>query len=81
MTTSDKRTNSRRRILKAAKIGFNRGSVIDCTMRNISDHGACLKVASPLGIPEFFDLIFDDGTIRPCCVKWRTATQIGVEFQ
>jgi PilZ domain len=71
----------RQRVLKSAKIGFNRGGVIDCTIRDISEDGACLRVTSALGIPAFFELILDDKTQRLCQVKWRKETQIGVEFQ
>jgi hypothetical protein len=39
---SDKRAKQRQRVLKSAKIGFNRGSVIDCTIRDISEDGTCL---------------------------------------
>jgi two-component system chemotaxis response regulator CheY len=78
---SDKRAKQRQRVLKPAKIGFNRGSVIDCTIRDISEDGACLRVASALGIPEFFELILDDKTTRPCRIMWRKETQIGVRFQ
>src|SRR5579863_4097542 len=77
----DKRAKRRQRVLKPAKIGFNRGGAIDCTIRDISEDGACLRVASALGIPASFELILDDETRRPCRVKWRKATQIGVEFQ
>ena len=34
-----------------------------------------------LEFPDFFDLILDEKTLRPCRVKWRKETQIGVEFQ
>ena len=78
---SDKRAKQRQRVLKSAKIGLSRGGIIDCTIRDISEDGACLRVASALGIPEFFELILDDKTLRPCRIKWRKETQIGVEFQ
>jgi two-component system chemotaxis response regulator CheY len=78
---SDKRAKQRQRVLKPAKIGLSRGGVIDCIIRDISEDGACLKVVSTLGIPDVFDLVLDDKTIRRCCIKWRKETQIGVEFQ
>jgi two-component system chemotaxis response regulator CheY len=78
---SDKRAKQRQRVLKPAKIGLSRGGVIDCIIRDISQDGACLRVASTLGIPDVFELILDDKTMRRCCVKWRKETQIGVEFQ
>jgi len=78
---SDKRAKQRQRVFKSAKIGLSRGGIIDCTIRDISEDGACLRVASALGIPEFFELILDDKTVRPCRIQWRKETQIGVEFQ
>ena len=77
----ERRRRMRRRVLKAAKIGFNRGSIIDCTVRNISEHGALLQVASPLGIPDSFDLMLDgEKMLLACRVIWRKERQIGIEF-
>jgi hypothetical protein len=72
----------RMRTLKAAKIAFRGGaSVLDCTVRNVSKIGACLDVASPVGVPERFDLIFDsDNAKHPCRVVWRSTHRIGVAF-
>jgi len=40
----------RRRALKRARITFKgRWATIDCTVLNLSDLGACLKVESPIG--------------------------------
>jgi hypothetical protein len=40
----------RRRALKRARIAFKgRWATIDCTVVNLSDLGACLKVESPIG--------------------------------
>ena len=51
------RKETRRRVLKGAQIAFKgRGAVIDCMVRDLSDGGACLKVASPIGIPDTFEL-------------------------
>lgn len=75
------RKEPRLRVLKAARIVFKGGgAVIDCTVRNLSDRGACLKVESPIGIPESFDLVLGHASVRSCRVAWRKATQIGVEF-
>ncbi len=78
---SERRAKQRQRVLKSAKMRLERGGVIDCTIRDISEDGACLRVASALGIPDFFELILDEKILRPCRVKWRKETQIGVEFQ
>jgi hypothetical protein len=77
----ERRKETRRRVLKGAQIAFKgRGAVIDCMVRDLSDGGACLKVASPIGIPDTFELVLDLATVRHCRVVWRKATQIGVEF-
>ena len=44
--------------------------------------GARLDVASALGIPDEFDVIFDaDNSIRPCRLVWHKEKQLGVEFR
>ena len=51
-------TRRRRRALNRARIAFKgRRATIDCTVLNLSDLGACLKVESPIGIPDTFDLV------------------------
>jgi len=70
----------RHRVLKAGSIEFN-GGVIDCTIRNVSDTGAAIEVASPVGVPDSFWLVVTgDHTRRHCRVAWRTDKRIGVAF-
>ena len=48
------RNEARRRALKGARIVFKgHGATIDCTVRNLSDRGACLNVESYVGIPRY----------------------------
>jgi hypothetical protein len=70
------------RALKGAKITFNhRSSVIDCVVRDLSAHGAKLRVESSVDIPAVFDLVFDaDHAIRRCLVAWRSGQELGVRF-
>jgi hypothetical protein len=78
--TQDRR-NEARYILKGARIAFKgHGATIDCTVRNMSNRGACLNVESSIGIPDSFDLVLDHASVCNCRVTWRKATQIGVEF-
>jgi hypothetical protein len=75
------RISERYRVLKGAQVIFRGGSaVIDCTLRDHSETGAKLIVASPFGIPDQFNLVRSGARNRPCRVVWRNATQIGVEF-
>lgn len=78
----EQRKSVRHRVFKAGLIEFNRAAVISCTVRNISDGGACLEVSSPLGIPADFDLfIATDGRVLPCHLVWKSASRIGVAFR
>jgi hypothetical protein len=77
----ERRNVARYRALKGARIIFKgREAVIDCVVRNLSDRGACLKVESPFGIPDSFDLVLDHASVLICRVTWRKANQIGIEF-
>ena len=77
----EKRKALRHRTLKAGSIRFNRAGGIDCRVRNLSPAGACLEVASQLGIPDDFVLVIGvDHLTRSCHVIWRTATRMGVAF-
>jgi hypothetical protein len=78
----ERRGKQRARSLKGAKISLqNQAVVYDCQVRNFSVRGACLEVASPVGIPEKFDLILNaDGETIPCRTVWRKARRIGIEF-
>lgn len=77
----ERRKIARHRVLKGARITFGDHRVsIDCTVRNLSELGACLKVPSPVGIPDAFDLVLTSKSVVHCRVTWRKATQIGVEF-
>jgi hypothetical protein len=81
-TMDNNRQAARQRVLKAGKILFGRAGSIDCTVRDLSERGARLNVASPIGIPDVFNLLIGtDPLPRHCRVAWRKAIQIGVEFQ
>jgi hypothetical protein len=79
----EKRRSQRRRVLKTGKIVFNGGrSLIDCTVRNISETGALLRVMSPVGIPDQFVLLIEaDGLQRKAKIVRRTPHAIAVNFK
>jgi PilZ domain len=80
---ANNRRASRHRVLKGAKISFHQlGTSTDCTIRNMSDTGACLAVESQVGIPNDFDLVLDSSkTVKHCHVQWRSNNKIGVSFR
>lgn len=78
----ERRKVQRHRTLKAGSIRFNRGSGIDCRVRNVSPEGALLEVASQIGIPNDFVLVVAIDRVRqPCHVIWRDPTRLGVQFK
>ena len=59
--TQERRNVERHRVFKGAHISFKgHWAIIKCTVRNFSDGSACLKVESPIGIPDLFELMLDD---------------------
>jgi len=77
----ERRSEPRSRTLLAGKIALQGGGVIDCTLRNRSPSGACLRVASVVGIPDHFTLLLElHGERRPARVAWRKPGEIGVHF-
>ena len=77
----ERRKIPRHRTLKAGSIVFNRAAGIDCRVRNLSPVGACLEVASQVGIPDDFVLLVENDHLKTSChVIWRSPTRLGVEF-
>ena len=77
----ERRKVPRNRTLKGGRIVTNDGhSTFDCTVRNHSDSGAKLVVASIIGIPRYFGLTMQDGRTYNCDTIWHTETEIGVRF-
>ena len=79
----ERRDVTRTRMSRSAKIiPPHRGSMIHCTVQNITSSGACLKLANTYGMPETFELTFEQGrTRRACRVVWRTNEELGVAFE
>jgi len=74
------RAAPRQRVLKSGVIEFN-GGTIDCVVRNLSQTGAALEVATPVGIPAEFNLLMSgDRAHQHCKVVWRKDKRIGVRF-
>jgi RNA:NAD 2'-phosphotransferase (TPT1/KptA family) len=76
----ERRTAQRRRILKAGLLEFDR-SAIDCTIHNVSETGAGIEVANPLGIPHEITLNIQTQYVRQHgYIVWRKEKQMGMAF-
>ena len=80
--TQERRTRRRKRVLKAGQIITNsNSSTVDCIIRDVSDAGARLRVASTISVPEtFLLLIKSENAIVPVQRVWRNAHEVGVTF-
>jgi hypothetical protein len=78
----DQRRSPRRRVLKEGKLVFGQGhSVVDCTIDNMSDGGAHVRMISSHGVPGDFYLVeASRGIIHKAEVAWRTTTGIGLRL-
>jgi hypothetical protein len=73
---------SRQRTFKGGSISFATAPSIDCIVRNLSETGACLELAGPVGVPDNFTLLIrPELSKRTCQVAWRNAQRIGVRFK
>jgi hypothetical protein len=78
---SEKRTVPRHSVLKRGTLVVNGGGVFDCTVRNLSESGARIDIANPLGVPKVFTLVIEaDHFKRRCHAVWSSERQIGVAF-
>jgi hypothetical protein len=76
------RKSPRRRVLKDGKLIFGQGhSIVDCTIDNMSEGGAHVRVNSSHGVPEEFYLVETTrAIIYRAAVAWRTTTGIGLRL-
>ena len=55
---------------------------IQCTLRDLTNAGACIALACPAEMPDTFELTLDHGrSLRPCRVRWRGDDRLGVSFE
>jgi PilZ domain len=72
----------RARVLKGAKIvSMNNWSLMDCTVRDLSETGAKLLCGDPLAVANVFRFLMPaENTIRDARVVWRRDGMLGIEF-
>ena len=78
----ERRQSSRHRTVRRGTILFDeRRSGIDCTVRNLSDSGACLEVTTSIGLPEEFEFVIaGEVNSLKCKLVWRSGNRIGIAF-
>jgi hypothetical protein len=57
------------------------GSVMSCTVRNISLEGAAIDVENAAFVPQRFRLVMaNDSSVRECKIAWIQKNRIGLSF-
>jgi hypothetical protein len=75
----EKRLAPRRNTNIEARIVFGRVGR-PCVVRNVSDTGAKVEVATVAGIPDLFDLQVPGHRPQPCRVVWRAFKEMGLAY-
>ncbi len=79
----DRRHDARDKVLYGGVAEINeRGSTMDCVVRNISEHGACVEIAQSAKLPEEMNLtIARKGRSFLARMIWRQANKVGLAFR
>lgn len=78
---SERRSEMRRRVRREAVLHFNRGyGAFEASVRNQSEHGACLDMGDTTGVPTRFHLSVSGVPVGGALVKWRTPTRLGLRL-
>jgi two-component system cell cycle response regulator len=83
MADEERRNTRRQRVLKDGHIVplDNTQSIVNCTIRDVSDTGARLKCGDQLSVPRQFLLrIGHEAIMRPTRVVWRRGNEVGITF-
>jgi PilZ domain len=76
----EKRKYQRAEINEPAYVSAG-GSVMICTVRNISPEGAAIDIEDPAFVPERFRLVMSKGAVvRECQIAWLQDKRIGITF-
>jgi hypothetical protein len=77
----EKRKHQRTEVNEPAYVSSG-GSVMRCTVRNISPEGAAIDVEEPAFVPARFRLVManDTSVVHECRVAWIQKNRIGLSF-
>lgn len=73
---------NRARVLKDGKITFNAGgSLINCSIRDLTVGGAKVRLIASTALPEYFELLcVADEILYPAKMAWRRGEYVGFTF-
>lgn len=79
------RNSQRLRTLKGARIEIDKASSFDVVIRDLSENGAKLKLATAFAVPDRFVLLIPNPNTgqterRTCERRWQRGEQVGARF-
>jgi hypothetical protein len=78
----DRRANARDKVLLGGRAELDARSSLNCTVRNLSENGACVEVDAHARVPEELNLtIVRKGRSHLARVIWREANRLGLAFR
>ena len=79
----DRRQSARNKVFLGGVAEINeRGSTMDCVVRNVSERGACLEIEQTAKLPEKVHLsIPSKGRLLIADMIWRHANRVGLAFR
>jgi diguanylate cyclase (GGDEF)-like protein len=82
LRSTDRRREIRQRVFKRGLIHMiDSDETSNCLVRNISSHGAGLRVDDSFAVPEIFDLeVTGSGAKQRVRLRWQAGVNVGVEF-
>lgn len=76
----EKRKQPRTEINEPAYVSSG-GSVMSCTVRNISPEGAAIEIENPAFVPPRFRLVMaSNSAVHECRIAWIQKNRIGLSF-
>jgi hypothetical protein len=76
-----RRVERRQRVLFGGKLVLGPNFSMDCTIRNLSDGGAQVRIAPEVTLPAEFHLIeIRSGVAYRAQIAWRSVTAAGLQF-
>lgn len=79
--TEQRRQTSRQRCLFSCRIVFgSEAFTLDCTIRDVSDAGARIRLPTSMSLPSSFRVILRDGMCQEAETVWRRGQELGVRF-
>ncbi len=83
LTPDEQRRTRRPRVLLTGRMVYGPDwQTLDCAIRDLTPHGARLRLAGPAMLVGPLALIeVNSGIAHPCEITWRRQPEIGVRFQ